>query len=510
MNLNNHKSAINATIVAASLAYLLFPNLLFLLGWVQWWYSLPVAALLIGAGIYICWHLPCTRICIGSHPVLGLLLILLVCFLAVESLGYSGRVPQSSDFLVRNPMYDTLVQCDWPLKSSTGDYFVYYHIFYLPPALISRILEEIASPTTILYLWTFVGLLLVAALVALRFGALKGALALSIILAQGYLTDWIRVLYSATEQLRIIDPNTISHLRSYLPLAYTDAMASNWRAAAIDSPHHAIPLLLLLVLVATARISPKHIFFTSSLVVLASPYGAIGIIIFLIIKYQYFIRQNMVTLIKGISWIGVLLLIPAAAFFSSTDGRIAIHSLFATSYSDSTRWLFLYFTCIALTLGPAFYFIDRRYRKTAPFIFFAGAIITLQFITNPTSSNHYNTVLKLFAVVSFCQAWLYIPAFFRATGKKKVLCGLFFLAASCYAILHSGKQVYFFSTDPVEQRKNSQLGWNGHMNHPDQHYYRNFFTNAQIPFILYQDEGESSRHLLAPFATGIKASHHSP
>ncbi len=506
MDSGNYKTAINTTIVATALAYLLIPNILFLLGWVQWWFSIPVAGLLVCTCIYVCRHLPAARICIGPHPLPGILLTLLVCFLAVESLGYSGRVPQSSDFLVRNAMYDTLVRCDWPLKSSTGDYFVYYHVFYLPPALISRMLAGGLSHTCILYLWTFTGLLLVAALLSVRFGALKGAFALFIMLTLGYLTDWIRVTYSALDQLNIVSKNDIAHFLSIFPTPYTDALASNWRAVAIDSPHHGIPLLLFLVLVATNRLSPKHVFFCSTLVILASPYGAMGVFVYLIIRYHTFIRNNIVSLFKGISWSGILLLIPAAAFFSITDGKISIYPIFSNHTVSYTNWIFFYLVCVALTLGPACYFVSKRYRKTSAFLVFTLASLTLPFIYNPSSSNTYNTVLKLCAVTSFCQAWVYLPAFFKTTGKKKLLFLLFLTTASSYAILHTVKQVYFFSSDPKKQRLNCQSGWQGHMNHQDHRYYKNFFTSANIPFILYQNEGESAQHVLSPFSTGRRGS----
>lgn len=504
--MNSNKTFLQRVIVITSLAYLLIPNILFLLGWVQWWYSIPVALLLTGACIYVCTRLPRARVKVGSYPLLGILFALLICFFTVESLGYSGRVPQSGDFIARNAIYDTIVRCDWPLKSNTGDYFVYYHVFYLPAAIISRMLEGILSSVSVVYIWTLLGLVLIAGLYAMRFGPLKGSFGFLITLLLGYLPEWLRITYTALNQLHLFGEKEFLNLISFLPYGFAESLASNWRAVGIDSPHHGIPVLLFLSLVATNCISPLHVFLCAALIVPASPYASIAVLLYLFIRYHQYLRKHILSYIRGVSWVGVLLLIPVAAFFLTTDGNIAIRPVFAHGVWQGLCALLFFALCVLLVIGPAFYFVDKRYRRTAAFIFLVATTPLIPFIYNSDDLNAYNIVLKFSVVTSFCQAWVYFPAFFRFSRQKKVLFIFFFTAASAYAVLHSVKQLYFFATDPLEQRKNCQLAWDGHLNHQYHKYYKNFFTGNPIPFILYQNEGESSRHVLAPFATGKSAS----
>lgn len=91
--------------VSCAVAYMTLPTILFLLGWVRPLFSVPAA-------IYLC--------------VLALSLLWLLAG------GMTGITSQHADFVVRNPIYETLIRCDWPLVDAGGRPFIYYLAFWLP------------------------------------------------------------------------------------------------------------------------------------------------------------------------------------------------------------------------------------------------------------------------------------------------------------------------------------------------------------------------------------------
>ena len=111
----------------------------------------------------------------STKDLIKLSISLILLLLLTEFIGFHGHVQQSSDFIVRNPIYSTLIREDWPIYSRTGDYFVYYHAFWLPPALLCRWMHLQQHADTVLFCWTYLGLALTALTFFLR---LKGKILL--------------------------------------------------------------------------------------------------------------------------------------------------------------------------------------------------------------------------------------------------------------------------------------------------------------------------------------------
>lgn len=496
-----------AGIVSLSLLYLLLPNILFLFGWVQWWYAIPAVIMLITATLHICKHLPLHQHTFTKKDIPSLLCSFFICIVAVESLGYTGRVPQSSDFLARNAIFDTLVNCDWPIHSCSGDYFVYYHAFYLFPSLVAKIAAPYISHYTLLYVWTLFGLLLAAGLLSLKYGAKKGALALLFFLLIGYTSDLAWVILRLDSHLDNTFVHAITTNLNKYPWRLHSSYASIWRGVAIDSPHHALPILLFLLLVSTNSLSKKHIFYVASLIVICSPLSSIFVLLFLIIRYwRYICNKNSISeLAKGITWFAIPSLIAVVTYLTNKESTLILTPFAGKSAYYIQSWIICYIISLSLNVIPLIYFCRRKLFSTSYFIVYLTTLIVFPFIMDRGIS-YMNTVLKGSLVTSFCQAQLYLSIFLHQKGYKLKLLTIIILTASTYSILHTFKQLSCFTVTDEKQAANIVSGWHGHLNHPNHVYYNNFFAKATKHPLLYHQESESASHILSPFKTGKKAS----
>lgn len=501
-------SAPRRLLINGTIAYLLIPNILFLFGWVQWWFAVPAALLLLAGWWCVNRGLPTAERCHkwDAQNILGVVFVLLLCFLVVESLGFTGRVEQSEDFRARNAILSTLVRCDWPLRSADGGYFVYYHAFYLPIAVICRLSCGLISAEVGIYLWSLLGMLLAGALLISRFGGKRAALLLLLLCALGALSEWSEILTHANSKFSIpllSEPMPRRTLYYFSRCSY----CGFWRALAIDAPHSSIAVLVFFLLAAQNYIQIRHTFFISALVVLFSPYAAPALLLFLLLRSVpiWRNRQECIRLLTGISWCALPLLAAVACFLTTNTARdfTPAKALYTPSGELNYLWISCYLLTVASLLVPAFFLLPKRYRKTSYF-----TVLVLCGITLPLPGYaDGNFMLKGTAVLGLCQAWLYAHLLIRCkSGHRWVL--ITFLAAACgYSSLHSAKQITTFTLDREKQiRENCKLSWHGHLNNPQDEAYANFFSEGPHSPLLYTEEGESAHSMMRPFATGKKAS----
>lgn len=177
--------------------YLLLPNVLFLLGWVEPEVSIPLCLLLIFVVWRVLKNLSIPQIRFEKKDLIFVFLLVLGCLFAVESLGINGHAQQSGDFIVRNAIYDSLVRESWPLHSERGEYFVYYHAYWLPPALLAKWLGA-AFSSFLLWGWTVLGFVLGFSLLYLRFKR-STLLLMAILFLMGPLNTWGELAYILCE-----------------------------------------------------------------------------------------------------------------------------------------------------------------------------------------------------------------------------------------------------------------------------------------------------------------------
>lgn len=161
-------------------AWLLLPVLAFMAGWMHWYISLPVAALLIrGIGKGARSGAP------GQQPFplfTRQSLYVLTAFTIVMVLsGWGGWVNQHPDHIVRNACLQELVSSPWPVVFPDGDALIYNIGFWTIPALAGK-LAGLDAARLLLPLWGAWGLFLAWCWICVFSGRLSTAFALLLIL----------------------------------------------------------------------------------------------------------------------------------------------------------------------------------------------------------------------------------------------------------------------------------------------------------------------------------------
>ena len=126
--------------LAASCAvtYMALPTLLFLLGWVRPLFSIPAAAAVAAASVLLSATIPAPTLHLTRRQLAIYLCAFALSLLWLLAGGMTGITSQHADFVVRNPIYETLIRCDWPLVDAGDSHFIYYLAFWLPPALACK------------------------------------------------------------------------------------------------------------------------------------------------------------------------------------------------------------------------------------------------------------------------------------------------------------------------------------------------------------------------------------
>lgn len=169
-----------ARISYLSICYLFISIILWVAGWFQWWVSIPVCFLLIYGLLSL--RKEATKSYSENRHVTwwGWVLLILYAAVCVFLCGFDGRVHQSWDFIVRNPLYAHLIHHDWPVQLSNGGHVVYPVPFWLVPAALSKFFPS--HSTLFLQLWVFIGLLLTSLNIWQVLGGVRSLIMLGCIL----------------------------------------------------------------------------------------------------------------------------------------------------------------------------------------------------------------------------------------------------------------------------------------------------------------------------------------
>ena len=147
---------------SCTVAYMALPTLLFLLGWVRPLFSIPAAAAVAAASVLLSAIIPAPTLHLTRRQLAIYLCALALSLLWLLAGGMTGITSQHADFVVRNPIYETLIRCDWPLVDAGDSHFIYYLAFWLPPALACKCFScsDIFIINYVLTAWTGLGLAL--------------------------------------------------------------------------------------------------------------------------------------------------------------------------------------------------------------------------------------------------------------------------------------------------------------------------------------------------------------
>ncbi|HEV7350736.1 hypothetical protein [Telluribacter sp.] len=137
-----------------SLAYLLLPHLLFVLGWFRIQYSIPIAL----GFLYLFGIETFKKQDTAAPPLLPKEILFLVLFSLVWAAvtGVGNLSYQTIDHVAHNAKYYDLYKNPWPMYfAEKGQYACYYFSYYLVPALFSKVTNQLSIPA--LVIWTALG-----------------------------------------------------------------------------------------------------------------------------------------------------------------------------------------------------------------------------------------------------------------------------------------------------------------------------------------------------------------
>lgn len=156
---------------SCAVAYMALPTILFLLGWIRPLFSVPAAAAVAAAAVLLGATIPAPTLHFTRRQMAIYLCVLALSLLWLLAGGMTGITSQHADFVVRNPIYETLIRCDWPLVDAGGRPFIYYLAFWLPPALACKCFScsDIFIINYVLTAWTGLGLALTLTVLWSRF-----------------------------------------------------------------------------------------------------------------------------------------------------------------------------------------------------------------------------------------------------------------------------------------------------------------------------------------------------
>lgn len=149
------------TVSRIAYIYLALPFIIFALGFMRWYIGIP-AALIACWGVYCMWR-DADEFEIKpreNRDYLVLLLALITVMGWVILSGVGNVVWGNIDHLWRNAMFKILVDYDWPPVNAAGRGLTYYIGFWLPSALVGKILG-LQAGFIFQIIWTTLGLYLV-------------------------------------------------------------------------------------------------------------------------------------------------------------------------------------------------------------------------------------------------------------------------------------------------------------------------------------------------------------
>ena len=480
------KFSINVKIILIlSVVYVALPSLCFLLGWVQWYIAFPVAIMLLVGSYIICSRYASERIVrINGWEALALLGGTLICIFVADSIGFMGQVVQSFDAPYRNAMYNTLVQQPWPVFSSYNDYMVYYHAFWLPPALLSKCLG--CGQWVILSVWSFVGIFLVFLVLFTRFRA-RTLFIFILLLFIGSVYDHVRRPFFDAYVLG-------SHSRNeWHNIVYTSVWVS-----IRDIYHATIVPLLILSLMYTRLVKYEAYIFVAAFMVACGPMQALTSLPLILIWLLPSFKKSgfFYNLITGITWLAVPVVFLSLYYIMHGNNSIGYSTLFhelpylKKAISLLNTRIAIYVSILFFMLCPLIVIFKRNVIKDTYKILLVILSVLLPLIW--VGKWHNELLFKGSLVISFLLAVVYSRKFFRSRWDVKFLLCLFFVLSSSRSLHDVSDRVVKSHTYAPELMKNNYKNdWNCHMNHKDDPIYCNFFGRTPSMNVLYDKAGES-------------------
>ena len=155
---------LDKTMLYAAYVYVILPYLIFVLGWMKWYYALVIAVGVV-AGVLLALGNYTDFKDIDLRKYRGRIFAVLAVIVIWSLLSGIGRYGyQRADHMHRNAIFRDIVQhhnIDWLGNGLSSSYMMSYYLgFWMPAAVVGKIMG-LAAGNFFLYLWTVIGLTLV-------------------------------------------------------------------------------------------------------------------------------------------------------------------------------------------------------------------------------------------------------------------------------------------------------------------------------------------------------------
>ncbi|OCA03284.1 hypothetical protein [Akkermansia glycaniphila] len=134
------KGVRDSWVIGGAFLLLALPSMIFCLGWLEWYVSVPLGVALAGCVASVVFGRSPHVIRLSRGHVWKLLVLLLVVFVYQFQVGYTGHTYQHFDFFQRNAFYGNLISYPWPVVLPDGREMSYNLAFWLPPAFLCKLL----------------------------------------------------------------------------------------------------------------------------------------------------------------------------------------------------------------------------------------------------------------------------------------------------------------------------------------------------------------------------------
>lgn len=341
--------------------YIALPFIIFALGFMRWYISIPAVAVAI-------WGLVCMWKDADSFEIkvkdANDILILVFGFVIVLSwvvLSGIGNVTwQNIDHLWRNALFKILVDYDWPPVNSEGRGLTYYIGFWLPSALIGK-LFGLKAGFIFQIVWATIGVYLVYLYICEYFKKIS------------ILPLIIFIFFSGLDILGAHIPDLFTHsIREIPPLIHLETWAGNevFMLSSITTQlfwvfNQCIYAWLVLMVILHSR-SNKYVVFIMGLLLINNVFGFIGIVPYII--YRLFTHKKMFSIQNFIC--GGVTGILTFLFYLGNDA--APSSTNSTSVEDGVNFfLYFFYLYIAFIILEVLVYVVLafKYNKKNPLIY---------------------------------------------------------------------------------------------------------------------------------------------
>ncbi len=369
MNTNKRDLGITITIYL----YLALPVLIFMIGWLRWYWALLFGVLTACACIRGFEESVKTRCLAPDVPIEGktmftaLLLIVLWVYLS----GIGGYCYQNSDHEVRSAIFRALVVRDWPVVTHDGSRGLIYYIgFWLPAACVGK-LFGLEAGYAAQFLWAVLGIFMVYYLICVYRRKVDLLPILFLIFFSGldYVGTWLLAE-------RGVDLSQAYHLEWWS----WDFQFTSTTSQLFWVFNQSLPVWIATVLVMVQK-NGKNMFFILSLIMLTSTIPFVGLIpiaVYLCVRWIIQDRTRWKELLTFQNIVGVAIVGGVSFLYligNVSGGKIAQDNAMATA-SEPAAKLLRYLLFYSLEFGVYLYFVCR-YRKKDSLVLLLTAILLL-------------------------------------------------------------------------------------------------------------------------------------